>query len=86
MLQLGGQGFQPGERLFQRGSCQVVLAEKIEKFGAEADAGVELGIRAGDIGAELDQVFGVAVGRQGVADFAGGLLLRGAGDGAGAAG
>ena len=74
----GGQRFQAGQRLGQREIRQVVLAKKIEEFRAQTDAGVEFGIGAGDVGAELDQVFGIAISGERAADFAGGLLLRGA--------
>ena len=71
------------ERLRQRRIGQVILAEEIEQLGAQTDAGVELRIGARDVGAELDQVLGVAVGGERAANLARGLFLRGGGDGAG---
>ena len=59
-----GELFQTRERLGQRRIGQVILAEEIEQLGAQTDAGVELRVGARDVGAELDQVFGVAVGGQ----------------------
>src|ERR1035437_8131523 len=47
------------------------------------DTCVELRIGARDVGAELDQVLGIAVGGERAANFARGLLLRGGGDSVG---
>ena len=69
-LHARGQFFQARQRLRQRGVRQVILAEEVEQLGAQPDAGVELRIRARNIGAELDQVFGIAVGGQRAANLA----------------
>ena len=49
-VQFGGQLFHAGEGFFQGRGGGVALLEEFEQLGAEADAGVEQRIGAGDIG------------------------------------
>ena len=57
----------------------VVLAEEIEQFRPEPDAGVEPGVRTGNVGAELDQVFGIPIHCQRLPQIARRRLLGGSG-------
>ena len=83
-MSLRGEEVQPCRQLVearqglrQGGVGQMILAEEVEQLGAQTDAGVELRIGARDISAELDQILGVAVGGEGGANLARGLILRG---------
>src|ERR1035438_6753502 len=69
-IQSRGQLVEARQGLGQRGVGQMVLAQEVEQRGAQTDAGVELRIGARHVGAELDQILGVAVGGEGGANFA----------------
>ena len=80
-----GEALSRGQQSGHAHSGQPVFPDSCEAFAralarnrmisdAGFDAGVEARIRAGGVGAEIDQVFGLAIERQSFADFAG--MLR----------
>ncbi len=62
--QLRCQILHAAERLFMRRFRRVRLPEKFEQLRTQLDARVQRRIRAGNVRAELDQIFRFPIGRQ----------------------
>src|SRR3954462_446479 len=69
------QLLQASERFVPRRIGRVVLPQELQQFWPEADARVQGGIRSSNIRPELNQIFGIAVCRQGLPHLARGILL-----------
>ena len=62
------------------GKLRGVLAKEIDDLGSGLDAGVEARVGSRHVSTELNQVFGLAIGRQRLSDFAHVFLLLLCGD------
>src|ERR1700722_18255022 len=64
LIQTRAYLLQSGQRLVDRDGGGMVLPQKVEDLWPHANTRVEPRVRAGDVGAQLDQIFSIVIGRE----------------------